>query len=911
MKIWLGLQLDSASCLPGTERSGIGEQFFMPRAFVQWLETFYGLQHLSGNVDYLRSEQYRQLCLAQLKQQPDVFYAKAFKADQRAAAEELLSRRDELISAAYPLSTTEVAMPPRIKALADIEWMMLDPDNSLDLRAGFADRIFRLTVALKAKKHPVLDIQLHEPLEWLPPGLVGLLAALEATGSTVNQISPPIPADSDTDLGKWRNKIMNETGGQLTASGDGSLVILRATRETHLAAFLAKMFNQNTDWKPNLLLSERNQTLNNALTMEGLPDLGVPVSSLARPSLQVLKLVTSFLWNPVDLRKILEFLNLIVKPFDHHFAQRLATSLSDAPGLHGPKWNKTVAYYLNNTLPKRAEYERKLDVEKVKEQYKFWFGRKRYEQYELIPKSEVRSLFTFLLNWSREEQAELNGANLITRQILAAQCQRLVELIDTLPEGDLTYLETERLVRTVYEPTPTTFYPAELGHLPVAYSPASVYTKLGELIWWDFTEQDPNYFFSRWTSKELEHLASVNIHPLSPKQKSDRQLWQQLRPVLHTQKRLVLCLSDYVDGEEALPHPLMGDLEAAFGDDLKKLIVNVDSQDFTAAVLSGFSKPDYHHEPLHPLPLPRKGIEFNSQYDGLEREYETPTSLEKLLYYPHQYIFQDGLKLKTNKLLSIAADNRLLGNLGHRMIENMLKEKGSENWNRKQTHRFVDDFLPALLQQEGAPLLEYGREPERVQFQQSMQQACWSLNTLLQDNHWKVKGTEVALEGLLQDKIFKGRADLLLERGKELAIIDLKWKGKTTFRNLVNNQEDLQLALYASVEASKYEVVHTAYFIISDGLMIARNDLAFKGIEAVSPDEDHVAVRDAVLQKIKATYDWRKEQIAKGWLETRMEKTAGELEDHYQDELDLLDLLEMKDGNARWDDYWTLIGGLE
>lgn len=912
IKIWLGLQLSPDSHLPLNNAAELGQQCFTPRAFIQWLEGYYGLQHPIGDIEHLRIEQYRQLCSSYLEANPKTFFALSFRADQWATAAELLSRRDELLSAGLKLASIATAekLPARVKALAEMEAILLNPDNELSLRAGFADRLNQLIAAAMAGRHPVMEVNLYEPADLLPPGLNRLLAVLEATGSQVVPIKTPAINAGGTDLQNCQQKISGQTQGEITPKGDGSLIILRAARETHIAAYLARVLVMNPDWKPALLQPERKQTLNNALTIEGLPDQGVAVSSLARPSLQVLKLVTTFLWEPVDLRSTLEFLNLMVKPLDNHFANRLAKSLADSPGLGGPAWNRCVAEYFNDTLPKRVSYDRSIDEENVKEQYNFWFNRRRYRQDEKVPKSEVRALFTFLLNWSRTAANELEGGNLAARQTLGAQSKRLIELIDTIPENELSYLETERLVRSVYEPSPTTFNARELGHLPTIYHPAGVYAGIEELIWWDFTEKENSYFFSRWTTTESAFFAQNGLGLLSPKQLNDRQVWQQQRPLICTQKRLLLCFSHNVDGEEALPHSLMGDLQAAFGEaGLAKLTVDIDEAGNAAGLLKEFAQPTFAPAPIQPLPKPQAMLQLAKPSERLQRAYETPTSLDKLIYYPHQYVLQYGLGLRANDLLSVAADNRLLGNLGHRLIESLLEQRLDDVWDRAQCYDFVDHYVPILLRQEGAVLLEYGREPERVIFTQTMRRAAWSLLSLLQDNHWQVKGTELAVAGYFQDSPFKGRADLVLERGNELAIIDLKWRGKSTFRTLVNSREDLQLSLYAETMREQYDLVHTAYFIIRDGVMIARNDLAFKGIDAVTPDENHVEIQQEILDKLRQTYDWRREQLAKGELEIRTERTAGTLEDLYTDVLN--DLLEMKTTDASWDDFRTLIGLLE
>ena len=145
-------------------------------------------------------------------------------------------------------------------------------------------------------------------------------------------------------------------------------------------------------------------------------------------------------------------------------------------------------------------------------------------------------------------------------------------------------------------------------------------------------------------------------------------------------------------------------------------------------------------------------------------------------------------------------------------------------------------------------------------------------------------------------------------------ILDLKWRGAAMRERVIRNQEDRQLVLYSKLLTEDDSWAHTSYFIMENGKMIARNNLAFKNITVVSPDVDHTAVNQEILQKMEATYTWRMQQLAAGKVEIRCEQTCGDLEDiYYQTESSetINQLLEMKDGNAYFDDYRTLINLVE
>ncbi|MEL6275556.1 MAG: hypothetical protein AAFU03_10680, partial [Bacteroidota bacterium] len=172
MTVWLGLHFSDEADWLSVKNDSDSDLYFTPRAFVQWLEQFYGLQYPIGNVDHLRSEQYRQLCIYHLSEHPEAFFRQSFVADPRASAAELLSRRDELLSAGLKLHRLPENCPGRLKAIGEIEKIVLDAHSPLDLLPGFADRLNELIHSIPQNRHPNFDLRVHEPNDLLPPGLL-------------------------------------------------------------------------------------------------------------------------------------------------------------------------------------------------------------------------------------------------------------------------------------------------------------------------------------------------------------------------------------------------------------------------------------------------------------------------------------------------------------------------------------------------------------------------------------------------------------------------------------------------------------------------------------------------------------------------------------------------------------------
>lgn len=911
MKIIFGLELDDL-VIPQSQNTEGGVHYFGPKSLLFMLESHLGLIGHPTNNDYLRIEQYRQAVLRHLQTNEATFYTASFNADQFATATELLSRRDELLLAGWDFEI-ENNTPDRLKTIAEIEHIFNTPDEQgavLVLSPGYADRFLDVLKKLEVRKHPISHITLNEPIEILPYHFQKLFRQLAQNANLSQKESNNTPDDSQnkSDLDYFKNRLLGETGKKekILLKNDGSLFLLKSKRASDAAVFLAKTLKLNPDFRPNCLIPEKNRALDIALIQEGLPSLGIQSASLARPTLQILKLVTVFLWNPIDPFKILEFVSLSVKPLADDLATQIANQMARTPGMNGEGWYITIKRYFDD-LNERAKADSSIKVNEIRNQYEFWFERRRYDMSQTVPKKEVFDIFDYLQTWAFKKFDDSGGKN-NSLLVLSEQSKRVKELLDALPETDLTYLELERIVRTIYEPSPVVFQECEVGHLPYVMHTSAIIDEIPDLVWWNFSQNEPVHFFSRWYQYERNFLKEKNIELETPERENALLIWQRRRPVLNTQNRLLLVMPENVDGSAVHPHPLFGDLEATF-ENLEEITFEVDSEIGKANFEKYFqlpSKVEIDHRQLgHPKPF----LNISNLDKLAQREYETLTSLETLFYYPYQWIFKYKIRLHKSSILSVTKDNTLMGNLAHRMFEKLFNQDIS-NWDRNQVEQWIDGEAGKLLAKEGAVLLMYGREPEKIGFINQLKYSAWSLVSQIQQNDWKVKQTEMDLVGKFQNNPVKGIADLVLEREDELAVIDLKWRGASRRERTIKNEEDLQLVLYSRLLTEDESWAHTAYFIMENGKILARNNLAFNNITSITPNADHAEINQRILTRMESTYQWRMNQIGEGQIEIRTKHTCLDLEDIYNENgqaKTMMDILEMKDGDAPFCDYKTLI----
>jgi len=913
MTIYFGLGLDNDIQI--TQKVQAGIRYAGANRILTILETQMGFQGYPSGNEHLRIEQYRQVLTTHLEEYPNSFYQNSFLADQMATATEMLSRRDELLLSGWDFGYENVELPNRLQVLGQLERLVfvelhnetLKQSHQITLSPGFSDRFRQVLQHIEKRRNIIEQIYTLEPFHILPNHFQRLFHLLKTEGTSI-QAMPQAKIEGNSDLSHFQTLLLpNTTRKKQSLQQDGSLLLLKCKRETDGADYIAKLLRKNSNWKPHILMTEKNRTLDTALIQEGLPSMGILSASLARPMLQIIKLAPTFLWNPVDPFKLMEFVNLKVKPLEEEFSHRIAQQLAQAPGIGGEGWAIMLKNYFDEVEAK-AQSDSHIKLGEIRKQYNFWFRRDRYSTAQRVPIEEVIEIYNYLKEWSFEAFEE-SGNRSLSLLVLSEQAKRIEELLNTLPEQSLSYLELERIIRTIYEPSPVAFRSQEVGFYPFVHHPAAFLQQVDELIWWNFSQSEPNHFFSRWYKKERTYLEQLDIALETPKEENARLIWQRSQPILHAKKQVILLMPEQVEGKKVHLHPLYSDLQAAF-DDLDAITLNIDEPKGRAVFEQFFRLPKFEQLDAQQLGYPKPFFQIQNLNEYLKISQETYTSLDSLFYYPYQWILRYKTRLKKSSILSVVKDNTLLGNLSHRFFERLLKQEDVTNWSKDQVENWIDEQAKKMFNQEGAVLLMYGREPDKINFLNRLKYAAWSLVSCLHNNGWLVKDTEMNLEGQFEDTALKAKADLVLERGKELAVVDLKWRGLRYRESLIKNQEDLQLVLYSKLIGNPNDWAHTSYFIIEKGKMIARNNQAFQEVQSIDAEAVHNDMHDLILSRMNATYHWRKQQIEKGLIEVRCEQTVGNLQDAFEVyglEEESIDLLEMKSQDAPFDDYRVLI----
>lgn len=838
------------------------EHSFSESSFLVWAEQQLGLEKTRPQ-EHLRIEQYRQILEAYVEVNPNAFFVQSFKADSFSTADLLLKMRDELLLTAWDFKAQE-GMPLRLRQFVTIEQYAIGK-----LEAGFSERFLAIENALQTHTLPVAEIYLNEPLALMPLHWQRLFNQLQLQGVILEQIilQKQNSLSQKTDLDVFKARILNadnieNASAKAALKGDGSLLVLQANHDTDAAYFLAKFRRTNNDYAPVLLLDrQKSKTLDIAMIQEGLPSFGLQSISLARPMAQLLKLSTAFLWEPIDVYKILEFLSLPNKPIVASLARNLADAIAKRPGLFGALWTSTVARYFgklrDDIKAKQALGESTFEEEKqlklAESQYEFWFSkRQRHNRRHGVTVKECSQLFDYIYKWAAQEidtvkERVRNYEEIITKQLykdetdlmrlrskiesqqqsqislnaLRIQAERLLQVMDVYSikeNARLSPLELERIMKALEEPAPLILRPKEVGYWHYFTHTSTVTESIDSLIWWNFVDTPRSALFSIWYPQERMYLDTLGYSLDAMDKKQALTIWQNKRTLAAVEKQLILVIPKTVEGQNTAPHPFWCDLEAIWGHDLKKIIYAikpfVESSDNTlpnnTTTLGKYFKiPVYQQLQA----VEKRTVESFLHLGEIapetwHKEQESFTGLENLIYIPYQWAFESNIGLKRSSILSVTKENTIKGNLAHSMVQDLVQQiqEGKVKWEEEAIAEWFTNEFPIYLDYEGVTLQMFGKEADRTQYHNQLQYAIVQLMKYIKENGWSFLASEKNLQGEISKRKIVGIADLVLYRNvkgrnnyKEFCIVDLKWKSASRLETQMLSNEDLQLIIYSKL----------------------------------------------------------------------------------------------------------------
>jgi hypothetical protein len=783
VQLRFGMGLDSGPCMD--DEPLIGVQRVGPRGLLAELERSLGLPSVELGVTD-RVSRFQERIDVSGAECSDAFWSASFSVDRYAVAGDLLKIRDALVMAGWDF-TVEDRAPRRLLDLSRLE-------RGADL-SGLADRYRAVVAALSAgaaeERIPgIAAIECAEKRETLPPPWARLLTLLETAGLPVTENPVVFPVGDDSEMSNRARllAILRDDNREVFLDHERSLFVLRGGTVAEFAQHIARGSVGMPIYGPRraIIAPKGSASLAAAFAWAGAPrpeaaaDPGVPpVGSLVRT-------VPVFLFDPVDIDRLAEFLSVRPNPLGSTVARRLLRALRERPGTGSARWV--------------AEVDR-LD-EKQRTAYTKWFGLDRVTEGALCPSAVAVEPFRHLGDWARR-MAHTQEDTPIDWRSLESVCRQIAAELSASYSDGISRLQLEQLIRRMSHIG--NGMTAEAGSVSVLDSPGQLDVPVDTLVWMPFCESESSagrlYHWLR--EDERRWLAGRGVRIESPEDIATRERADVAR-VVAMARAVWLIVPDQQDGEELAPHRVYRFLAAR-------------------QVPSSFTRtPEEILTPpaeIASVPPPEQRSEWRLSgipRDALERSISF-SRLNTLFTAPHAWVAEYAARFTTPQDAGVPQGPHLYGILAHDIANAWFSRT---DWHTRRAVDFTAWFATAFdryIYTDAMSLARPGREAERARVRAVTHDGVLALDRLLRERSWHPADTETDLSGSFAGRSVHGRADLLCTTGGGDAmsvIIDLKWQGERKRTDEVESGTAWQLAFYAAISGAPPDEALAGYFIL-------------------------------------------------------------------------------------------------
>ena len=892
MHIVFGLHFDGLQ--PRRPQTNTGAATMGPRGLLEVLETQLGLPapqaHPSESAfTYLR-------CLREATS-PDRFFHRSLEVDAVNVARTLLRWRGEWYEAGWD-GTFPDGAPARLADMAAVERLARQR-----VPLGSGQRLQRVSQALADRGTQIEHIEIHTPIEDFPHAWQRVLAAFPCEFAPGLELSPSGRPESDLALLQARLLALSageefEAPAREPLHGDGSLLVVNsASRDLSADAIAEFLLASGEDTSTLLIAENHGTTLDNALERAGLPRCGFSNHTRFRAATQVLKLGLALLWEPVDPRRILQFLMHPTGPIPTWVRSHLAGAVAESPGIGGPAWAEELRR-IEQTQRERHEATEE-QIQELRANVAFWLEGERHDPRSGAPLDALVARIQRVASWSALRlNSSPDRAEASLFAAAHAQAEALLAGLHDLARDRVPRLELERLIDEVNAESPDPSFFGEAGHVRATVSPGAVTSPWSTVVWWNLAPAPTGVSYP-WSRRELAALREAGVHLPETEERIRSRSREWLRPICNATERLVLAVHD----DEAGTHPVQTQLEYLFeGYERIEIEPALLRRHATLRPLGVDTRPLV----LNPLPVPRRWWSLPEDCPLVPRETESYSSLAKLCDYPHEWVLGHAARLDAGRAAEVMDGSRLFGNLGHRLFEEFFR--AHVDWREirdEDVRTWVGTNLPGIIEREGAVLLGPGRGVERVRVVSTLERALLVLLAHLRVAAVETVSPEASREAPFEDCRLTGNIDLALTHAQGAkAVLDVKWARQNDRRDLLAANRALQLATYAYLQKTVDGVdpwPAGAYFILETGNVVASDQATFPdAIVAARADGEGVS---HLWGRVAVTYRWRWTQLATGRIEVVTDSTVPD-DDSTPPQAGLVPV----DGGDRYDDFVHLTG---
>lgn len=799
------------------------------------------------------------------------FYSDSLITDPIASAETLLYWRDWSILHGWRHEEGSKDFA-RMNDLAIVE------SHLSDLSLCLGERIYQLIPVSNIISSSIDELILHCNRKSWPPLYQKLFNSLESAGIIITEkpYSPEPQAQAHTDLGRLQIALVDGSTEPLILKDDGSIRLFKTTNAQISAQFLAQQATKET-----LIIAQQHHfCIGTAITQVSGKSTGLSSQSSLRAPNQLLQLFLQCAWLTPSVEVALQYLTLPVGKFKK-LRRRLARCFKDHPGHDLNGWQRIIDEYVSAELNLNTE----IDEAKLRQSISEWLPFGNCDSDEKMPVESVIVLTELISSYWKGMYAT-STTNETDETFFAALnvAEATARALRNWPETKIDKMQLNRLCSMAFEFGQSSLQQVrEVCEIDIVQSPEAALLgedPIADLIW-----VDP-MLVNRFSVPPLSQIELSGI-PSVPTRKQQFEIQKsELKRVcttLLTASKSITLIA--IDDE---PDLLKLSLNKIIGDpnweNLEDVILRKKGIDIATVVESE-------------MPFPRTSRWWNiGKAIPTLRQTESFSSLLSLALKPHEYVLRYFAKIDEGSIKSVAVDNRLKGNLAHKIVELWLKENP---WDGKEINRaaiaeWLNITMPNVIRQIGLPLAQPGMSVERLQFQQNMLNAMDVLFTALLKAQVVAVYPEHRLEHSYDSGKLEGIMDILCEFSTgDFAVIDMKWGGYKKYYEELKTGRPLQLATYAYIaqRSKNGNLLDAGYFILKRAKLLCNSADIFPTAIVVKSDVPKPLA--FAWGQLEQTVEWRKQQLKQGQIEVTMGAAPHDQNILYPN--NILPLLEMED----------------
>lgn len=769
---------------------------------------------------------------------------KSFVLDSISVSDAILKWRDALVESGWDIKT---GSSEKLKFISEIE-----PDK---MPIGPSD--CRREVLLTSKKKRILpeesEIIITQSQESLAPNIRAIFDNLSSHGVKI-KYQPSLSVTADGDLGRLQQWMLSDRKAPIDMKFDGSIRLIRFKNDEEAFKYIA---TQPVD-KSTLHLCQQPKQFDNNLRYLGKPVCGSIIDDCEPQVVQLFLLGNGLFEYPLNLNRILAWLNSPLNPLNGRLRYLLVKALTESGGIENEMWNNAISDYINGFQDEKKKKSEQKNI-------------KKFLPFPISNEINIKDIIEFnknLKNWAAGILAMDNFpfAEIVREQLaqIVEYSAALITLLDANNEKTITFVELQKRCQSIVTKKTYTQYEPELDSLVMIKDEGNIHSTAESLIWFCINDDGiDSYPFDFLTDEEYSELKNAGVFLYDRTFHSNFRMDSICQTLLRVH-HLTLIETDKIKGERIKRHPLMillnefsnGKLDEHF----ERPEIPNDYKEKVDIVDNCFEEECITLEDDVQLTL--------RSVDGRSESY---TSLEMLLEHPFDYVCQYRAKLGDIALPSLEDINRIMGSVAHLIIQNIFDEKDSASKEKMIGEDFDKVFDEAVVAC-GMLLLQLEFKTYLKELRNSMKDVIRGLDKIINQNELTVVKCETELEGmnLPEGGRLESRADMLLkDKGGNSVIFDFKWTSNARkYKKLIENNRSLQLAVYSALENQKTKrSVRTAYVLLPSLSLISSDCfVGFTQLETGAAD---------IIQQAINGYEFRRKQFE----ENKIERAEGFLKE--------------------------------